>query len=73
MVATQEGHIDVAKFLLEDGIDLLTVTTKDGERALHIGARQGYGDILSHLMVYGASLTARNSDGHSFRRHRPTA
>ena len=52
----------MAEFLLEDGVDLNKVA-RDGGTALHAAAHQGHSEVLSILMAYGASLTARLTDG----------
>ena len=53
----------MAEFLLGDGVDLTKALTTNGATALHIAAQRGHAEILSLLMAYGASLTARSNDG----------
>ena len=47
---------------LEDGADVNKVM-RDGLTALHFAAQRGHAEVLSLLMAYGASLTARTNDG----------
>ena len=47
---------------MEDGVDLTKASTI-GRTSLHLAAQQGHEEIVSLLMAYGASLTARTTDG----------
>ena len=54
--------------LVEHGADK-EATNKDGETALHIGARFGRAGAVSVLLEYGANTEARDNDGREFILH----
>ena len=60
--AAERGHFGMVEFLLEDGSDVNKVD-QNSETALHVAALCGHAEILSLLMAYGASLTARGNHG----------
>jgi len=57
--AAQNGHIDVAKFLLAQGADI-NRKSKSGETALHLACLKGHPDMVRLLLVKGADTTLTN-------------
>ena len=60
--ASFQGHLGVARYLLEQGADR-DKTTIDGYTPLHFAALRGHLETTKLLMVYGADLNARTNDG----------
>ena len=55
MVAAHQGHLEVARFLLEAGADK-DVANKRGHSALAIATAQGHGEVARLLVEAGAVL-----------------
>lgn len=58
----------VQQFISEVG-PLIDVKNARGQTALHIAARKGYADIVSLLLLYGASVNLRDLDGSTALHH----
>lgn len=61
-VATEMGHIDATKFLLEQGM-APTTTDAMGQTPLHLAARHGRLDMVRLLLTAGADAQARDARG----------
>ena len=61
-IAAQEGHLAVVQYLLEQGADV-NKATNDGMTPLHAAALVDHAEVLTCLMIWGASLTARDDAG----------
>ena len=55
--AARDGHVDVAKVLLQNGVDL-NAATKYKDTALHTAAEKGHFDIVKVLLEKGADVYA---------------
>ena len=60
MSATYRGHLEVTRYLLEQGADR-DKANDDGKSPLHIAAFYGHLEIALLLMSYGAEMNARNN------------
>ena len=56
-VAAKNGHVDVAKVLIQNGADVNAVE-KDKWTALHLAARNGHVDVAKVLIQNGADVNA---------------
>jgi ankyrin repeat protein len=54
------GHRDVARFLLDRGVDAGVAVTRRGETALHWAAGHGHLDIVRLLVEHGAPVHAKD-------------
>ena len=58
-IACRNGHLDVARFLREQGADVEAIGYF-GARAIHWAAGQGHGDVVDWLIDEGADPTRRD-------------
>ena len=61
-IASYKGHIDVVRYLLEQGTDKDN-SCNNGWTPLHRAAHEGHLEITMLLMSYGADLNARTNEG----------
>ena len=61
-IASSSGHLNVVRYLLEQGADR-DKADYDGWTPLHNAAQRGYLEIAMLLMSYGADLKARTNNG----------
>ena len=61
MYAAQDGHVEVARLLLERAADPNLATTDDGVTALILAADEGRLEIVQLLVSFGADLSAGQS------------
>ena len=61
-LASRNGHIQVAYFLLERGADVLAQDMY-GDTPLHMASRRGHTDVADLLIECGADASAQNMDG----------
>ena len=54
--AAEEGQVDVAKMLIQNGADVNAVDCVRKFTALHIAARYGHVDVAKVLIHYGADV-----------------
>ena len=59
--AIRQGHLDVAKLLLKQGLDL-NKKTKDGETLLMTAAKGGHTKIVKELLSNGADLNLEDKN-----------
>ena len=62
MTASFKGHLEVTRYLLEQGADRDKANT-GGWTALHFAAIFGFLEITLLIMSYGANLNAKTNDG----------
>ena len=62
VAASQNGHLDVVKFLLSKKADV-NATDKNGATALILASGNGHAEIVSLLLGKGAKMNAQNADG----------
>jgi ankyrin repeat protein len=60
IAASQSGHLEVVKFLLESQADTEIKDFSDGETALHKAAGNGYIDVVRLLCAYSADIEAQS-------------
>ncbi|KAF4485947.1 Ankyrin-1 [Colletotrichum fructicola Nara gc5] len=60
--ASENGHLDVVKLLLDKGADI-TVPNSDGWTPLNTASDNGHLDVVKLLLAKGADITVPNSDG----------
>jgi hypothetical protein len=60
--AAYNGHVEIARLLLQNGADL-NAKDRYGSSPLHLSAEQGSVDILHLLVENGADLEAQDDDG----------
>jgi ankyrin repeat domain-containing protein 50 len=58
--AASLGQEELAKQLLEDGVDIAAKDDDDGETALHMAASKGHRAIVRLLLRYGADISTTN-------------
>ena len=61
-LASEEGHVDVARILVEQGADV-TAQDKDGSTPLHRASERGHLDLARFLVEHGANAAAKNKYG----------
>ena len=66
LVAVQEGHVTLAKFLLTNGASPIVITKKTGNTALHIASFDGHLDMIKLLLENEAiDINRRRNYGYS--------
>jgi len=61
-LASRQGHLEAARFLVECGADV-TAEDRDGWTALHVASLVGHLDLARLLTERGADVTARGEGG----------
>lgn len=56
MEASQEGHLDLVRYLLEYHHANVNAQTQSGDTALTYACENGHTDVASLLLLYGADL-----------------
>jgi ankyrin repeat protein len=64
MVASREGDLELATWLVDNGADV-NAKTKDGHTALMYAAFNRYPEIVKLLISKGADVNARSTQGHT--------
>ena len=64
VLAAQNGHLDVVKFLLSKDVEV-NITGKDGSTALILAAGKGHAEIAKLLLSKGAQINTQSKDGTS--------
>jgi ankyrin repeat protein len=54
-LASQNGHVDLARMLIEHGADMST-QTEDGSTALHLASLNGHLDLAQLLVDVGGVI-----------------
>ena len=62
--AAWQGHVDIARMLLEEGADI-TAVTSIGETALMYAASEGRPKVVDLLLKAGASVNDKDKAGHT--------
>ena len=63
-MACNQGHADVVKVLVQNGVDVnLGDPTEGGRTVLGVAARQGHADIVRFLLANGADYTIAGTWG----------
>ncbi len=60
-LAARNGHIDVVKILIEQGVDM-NEQDKDRRNALHLAAHNGHRAVVKLLIKNGCSLDRQDKD-----------
>ncbi|KAJ7759531.1 ankyrin repeat-containing domain protein [Mycena metata] len=63
-VASQNGHLDVVKFLIEHGADV-NAENEDGCTSLYLASRNGRLEVVKFLIEHGANINASDNDGYT--------
>lgn len=63
-MASEYGHIELVKFLLESGADL-NMVDDDGWTPLHYASRHGNFEIIELLLDLGADINIKNEKGYT--------
>jgi len=61
-VASADGHVDVARILVEQGADVMA-RDNDGKTSLHAASKKGHVEVTRFLVEHGADVTARDNNG----------
>ena len=61
-IASQYGHIDIVKYLINAGAEFKEGNNK-GWTPLHSACEKGYLDIVEHLVSLGADVNKVKNDG----------
>jgi ankyrin repeat protein len=61
-LASNHGHVDVVKLLLEKGADM-TVRNREGWTPLHSASNSGHIDVVKLLLEKDADVTVANENG----------
>ena len=61
-VASADGHVEVARILVEQGADVMA-RDNDGKTSLHAASKKGHVEITRFLVEHGADVTARDNNG----------
>eukprot|EP00092_Neocalanus_flemingeri_P013663 GFUD01014736.1.p1 GENE.GFUD01014736.1~~GFUD01014736.1.p1 ORF type:complete len:255 (-),score=67.80 GFUD01014736.1:755-1519(-) len=61
--ASDRGHTDIARLLLNRDKDLLDMQDSDGQTALHYAASCGHKELVIMLLEFGADMGVLDSDG----------
>lgn len=59
-LASEAGHTDVVRILLENRGHVNAVDQMNGETPLHLACEAGFGDIVQLLLEYGADVSIEN-------------
>ncbi len=62
--AANEGHMSVARFLLDHGADV-DVKDREGDTPLHLAAGRGQQAMVELLLAHKANVDGRNNSGHT--------
>ena len=52
-LATQQGHLEVVRYLVEEGGATLRILAYDGMSCVHAAAQMGHLDILEYMVLQG--------------------
>ncbi|MHB1458252.1 MAG: ankyrin repeat domain-containing protein [Armatimonadota bacterium] len=63
--AAAGDHVDIAKFLIENGADINHKTSTDGKSALHWAAFHGNLPVIEQLVSMGAMINDKDDDGNT--------
>ncbi len=61
-IAADEGHANVAEFLLANGADV-NATSKNGYTPLHLAVLEGHRDVVEVLLAHGADVNPHDWEG----------
>jgi len=61
--AAIEGHLEVVKYLLENGANINAIGNLDYQ-SIHCAALEGHLEVVKYLLENGADINAKNSDGY---------
>ncbi|MEM7031059.1 MAG: sigma-70 family RNA polymerase sigma factor [Chloroflexota bacterium] len=63
-LAADKGHIDIARLILHEGIDVNARTSDGAVTPLHLAAANGHLPMIEFLVSQGADLTATDTEFH---------
>ncbi|MHB1456491.1 MAG: ankyrin repeat domain-containing protein [Armatimonadota bacterium] len=63
--AAAGDHVEIAKFLIDNGADINLKTTTDGKSALHWAAFHGHLLVVELLLSRGAQINDKDDDGNT--------
>ncbi len=62
MIATQNGHAEVVKVLLENGAQV-NLQAEDGWSVLMIASKNGHAEVVQILLENGSQVNLQEKDG----------
>lgn len=63
--AAAGNHVEIVKFMIENGADINLKTTTDGKDALHWAAFHGHLPVVELLVSMGAKINEKDDDGYT--------
>ena len=63
MIASKEGHTEIAELLIANGADMSMLLTHKGRTALMHSSEEGHTEIAEFLIANGADVNASDYDG----------
>ena len=62
-LASEKGHLEMVRVLIEKGIDINKTDEYDGKNALHFASSEGHKEIVKLLIEKGIDINQKEEDG----------